>query len=182
MKKTVLLLSTLLLAGLAHAGQTAPQMMEAKKTIKAFGGALKQELVKAMKAGGPLNAISTCNLKAPEITSQVNKDSNVKISRTSLKNRNPDNAPNEWQRAVLMKFEQRKAAGEDVVKMGYSEVVGDEFRFMKAIPTAEICLKCHGSSIDPKFTALLDKLYPGDKARGYKLGDIRGAFYVTMPK
>ncbi len=178
MKKTVLLLSTLLLTSLAHADQA----MVAKKTIKAFGGALKQELVKAMKEGGPMNAISTCNIKAPELTMQTNKDSSAKISRTSLKNRNPGNAPNEWQRAVLLKFEQRKAAGEDVMKMAYSEVVGDEFRFMKAIPTDDVCLKCHGSNIDPKVTALLDKLYPGDKARGYKKGDIRGAFYITMPK
>jgi len=182
MKKTVLVLSTLLLASFSYAGQTAPQAMVAKKTIKAFGGQLKGELVKAMKAGGPLNAISVCNLKAPEIASEMNKDSSTKISRTSLKNRNPGNAPNEWQRAVLMKFEQRKAEGEDVAKMAYSEVVGDEFRFMKPIPTAEICLKCHGSSIDPKLTAKLDQLYPGDKARGFKKGDIRGAFYVAMPK
>jgi len=135
-----------------------------------------------MKAGGPINAISTCNLKALEITMQTNKDSSAKISRTSLKNRNPDNAPNEWQKAVLLKFEQRKAAGEDMAKMDYSEVDGDEFRYMKPIPSGEICLKCHGSSIDLKFTALLDKFYPGDKARGYKKGDIRGAFYVARPK
>jgi hypothetical protein len=53
---------------------------------------------------------------------------------------------------------------------------------MKAIPTKIVCLKCHGSEIDPKIVAKLDELYPEDKAVGYKQGDIRGAFYVTMPK
>jgi hypothetical protein len=182
MKKTAILLSTILLTGLAHAGQSAPQAMVAKKTIKAFGGQLKGALVTAMKAGGPMNAVSACNLKAPQIAEQINMESSAHISRTSLKNRNPGNAPNEWQRGVLLKFEERKAAGEDVAKMEYSEVVGEEFRYMKPIGTAEICLKCHGSNLDPKLTAKLDQLYPGDKARGFKKGDIRGAFYVVMPK
>jgi hypothetical protein len=82
----------------------------------------------------------------------------------------------------MLTFESRKAAGEDIKKMEYSEVVGDEFRYMKAIPTNIVCLKCHGSEIDPKVAAKLEKLYPEDKAIGFKQGDIRGAFYVTMPK
>lgn len=182
MKKSVILLSALFLASAVEAGQPGPQVKTALTSIKAFGGKLKGELQKAMKAGGPLNAIGVCNVKAPEIAEQTNKDSSAKISRTSLKNRNPGNAPTDWQRAVLLKFEERKAAGEDVTKIDYSEVVGDEFRYMKPIPTAEICLKCHGANIDPKLTAKLDKLYPDDKARGFNKGDIRGAFYVTMPK
>ncbi len=182
MKRTTILLSAFLLVGVAEAGQHGPQVMAAKTTVKAFGGKLKGELQKAMKAGGPLNAIGVCNTKAPEITMLTNKDSSTKISRTSLKNRNPANTPTEWQRDVLLKFEQRKSAGEDVVKMDYSEVIGDEFRYMKPIPTGEVCLKCHGSNIDPKLTAKLDQLYPGDKARGFNKGDIRGAFYVAMPK
>jgi len=182
MKRTTILLSAFLLVGVAEAGQHSSQAMVAKTTIKAFGGKLKGELQKAMKAGGPLNAISVCNTKAPEITELTNKDSSTKISRTSLKVRNPANTATEWQRDVLLKFEQRKAAGEDVAKMDYSAVVGDEFRYMKPLPTDEICLKCHGSNIDPKLTAKLDQLYPSDKARGFSKGDIRGAFYVVMPQ
>lgn len=182
MKKSVFLLSVLLLAGMVQAGQPEPHVMEARSAIKAFGGQLKGELQKAMKTGGPLNAIDVCNVKAPALAQQANAKSSTKISRTSLKNRNPGNAPTAWQHAVLTKFEARKAAGEDVAKMDYSEVVGGEFRYMKAIPTGEICLKCHGAKIDPKITAKLDKLYPEDKARGFSKGDIRGAFYVTLPK
>jgi hypothetical protein len=47
---------------------------------------------------------------------------------------------------------------------------------MKAIPTAELCLKCHGGDIDAKVAERLDALYPDDQARGYNQGDIRGAF------
>jgi len=38
------------------------------------------------------------------------------------------------------------------------------------------CLKCHGEDIDPKVAAKLDALYPQDNARGYKVGQVRGAF------
>jgi hypothetical protein len=85
----------------------------------------------------------------------------------------------------LNDFEARKAKGEDVMPMAHYEVVesnGEKtFRFMKAIPTGEVCLKCHGSDIDPKVKAKLQEAYPEDKATGYKLGDIRGAFTISQP-
>ena len=51
-----------------------------------------------------------------------------------------------------------------------------EFRYMKAIPTQELCLGCHGSNINPELSALINKTYPDDKAINFALGDIRGAF------
>lgn len=182
MKMSVLFLSVLLLGSTVDAGEPSSQVQTARATIKTMFEQLVAELETAMKSGGPVKAIGVCNTKAPEIAKKVNAESNINISRVSLKNRNPDNAPTDWQKAVLLQFESRKAAGDDVKKMDYSEVVGDEFRYMKAIPTKMVCLKCHGSEIDPKVVAKLDELYPEDKARGFKQGDIRGAFYVVMPK
>jgi hypothetical protein len=52
---------------------------------------------------------------------------------------------------------------------------------MKAIPTAKVCLACHGSAITPEVTAALDEAYPQDQARGYAEGDIRGAFSLSKP-
>ena len=60
-----------------------------------------------------------------------------------------------------------------------AEVVGNEFRFMKAIPTGAVCLKCHGTDLSPAVTAKLTELYPDDKATGFKEGDLRGAFVVV---
>jgi cytochrome c553 len=50
------------------------------------------------------------------------------------------------------------------------------FRMMKAIPTAEVCTQCHGSEIAEPVAAKLDELYPEDQARGFEVGDLRGAF------
>jgi hypothetical protein len=50
---------------------------------------------------------------------------------------------------------------------------------MKAIPTAEVCLVCHGENIAPNIQAKLAELYPNDKAIGFNVGELRGAFSVT---
>jgi hypothetical protein len=70
--------------------------------------------------------------------------------------------------------------------MDYSEFVEldgkNVFRYMKAIPTGEICLNCHGGdNVKPEVEAKLTEFYPDDKARGYSIGDIRGAFSIVQP-
>lgn len=84
---------------------------------------------------------------------------------------------------MLENFDRQKAAGKDITKLAWSETVntddGREFRFMKAIPTGEVCLKCHGTELAPGVAQALAGLYPEDRATGYSQGDIRGAFVVT---
>lgn len=152
---------------------------EAKAAVKALGGKLKGELQGSMKAGGPVATMTMCNTVAPDITKEVSAEKGMEVSRVSLKNRNPGNVANEWQAQVLKDFESRKLAGESPKGMVYSAIVKHQFRFMKAIPTAPVCLKCHGEKLDPAVNAKLNELYPEDKATGYKEGDIRGAFVVV---
>ena len=155
----------------------------AKAAIGAFATALQAELKNAMKHGGPVNAIGVCNTTAMPITESVSLERGLELSRVSLKNRNPANAPEEWQKEILESFENRRAAGEDPASLAWSgiaEVDGkQQFRFMKAIPTGALCLQCHGTNISPEVKAKLAGLYPEDKAIDYSAGDIRGAFVVT---
>jgi hypothetical protein len=155
----------------------------ARAAVMAFASALKSELVSAMQSGGPLNAIEVCNTRAPEIARQASLDNGMKLSRVSLRNRNPDNAPNDWQTAVLQDFERSRQAGEAVDRLSWSTTAqtgqGHEFRFMKAIPTAPLCLACHGETLQPEVAAKIEELYPADKATGFQAGDLRGAFVVT---
>ena len=131
--------------------------------------------------GDTTNGISRSPQIAPAVAAKLSKKYGVELGRTSLKLRNPNNAPDAWEKSVLMKFEQRKAAGEKVKTMAYKEIVMEDgkqyFRMMKAIPTAQKpCLMCHGGKVKAGIENQLSKLYPEDKARGYKAGDIRGAF------
>jgi len=156
---------------------------EAKGAVKALGSGLKNELMTAMKAGGPTAALDVCVTKAPALTAAVATEKKLDIGRVSLKNRNPKNAPNEWQTTVLNDFEARKLKGEKPDSLVYAKTVTiegkQEFRFMKAIPTGGLCLTCHGETIAPEISKTLQGHYPADKAIGFKLGDLRGAFYVT---
>lgn len=156
---------------------------EARTTAMTLGKALKSEVVKSMKAMGPVGTIGFCNYKAPEITNQVASKSGWHVARTSLKYRNPKNAPDSWELAVLEKFEARKASGEPVKNLEFGEIVTlngkQTYRYMKAIPTGKPCLHCHAAKIRPEVESMLQRLYPGDKARGFKVGDIRGAFTLS---
>jgi len=130
-------------------------------------------------------AIDTCHKVAPHLAEAHSQMSGWQVGRTSLKPRNPGNAPDAWEQAVLQEFEERKSAGEEPTKLVKAEVVEEHgrkvFRMMKAIPTAEVCTKCHGAEIADPVAAKLDELYPEDKARGFKVGDLRGAFTLKKP-
>ena len=54
------------------------------------------------------------------------------------------------------------------------------FRYMKAISTGALCLNCHGADVSADVTRELERLYPKDAARGFRVGDIRGAFSITQ--
>jgi hypothetical protein len=179
------------MAVFSYSGQAAETKSEemlasdGRALVKEFFGVLKGKLVSGLNEGGPINAIEVCNTKAPEIAHNVSQAHGWSVGRTSLKLRNPGNAPDEWESAVLIKFEERKAAGEDPNKIEHYEIVDQAghktFRYMKAIPTAQKpCLACHGASIEDKVSQKLYKLYPSDKARGYKEGDLRGAFTLSV--
>lgn len=187
MKAIAALLMTALLPAFPCQADEALQghIEEGKGIIQAFFGDLKGELVKSMKANGPVAAIETCHMLAPHLAQAHSERSGWQVGRTSLKPRNPGNAPDAWERAVLQEFEARKAAGEAPEKLMKAEVVEEKgrklFRMMKAIPTAEVCTKCHGTEIAGPVAARLDELYPEDQARGFKVGDLRGAFTLKKP-
>jgi len=181
---TILVAAGILVAGPLQAGGDVDRVPEARSLVKKYFGNLKTELVTALKSGGPVEAITVCNSVAPFISESMGKESGWSVERTSLKLRNPKNAPDQWETAVLQQFEARKKSGENLAKMEFSEITEKDgtkvFRYMKAIPTAKKpCLACHGAKVKPAVEASLKELYPEDKARGYKAGDIRGAFTLT---
>jgi len=163
-----------------------PEILARRALAQQFGEALKQALEQAIQNGGPANGISVCHDKAGTIATEFSQDKGVLIGRTSLKIRNPDNAPDNWELAVLKQFEARKEQGEATGSLEYATLFEDDqgkktFRYMKAIPTAALCVKCHGETIDPEVEAKLKALYPNDQARGFKEGDLRGAFTLSTP-
>jgi hypothetical protein len=179
----VLLVGVLLLLALnshAQGPQSSNNLEEARLLTQKFGADLKSVLVNSMKTGGPIAALQECNIQAQPITESNALASGWRVSRTSLKVRNTNNVPDDWERKILLQFEEQRAAGNDLSKTEYSEVLnkGDKavFRYMKPIITAGLCVSCHGSDLSSEITSKLQVLYPDDKATGFKINDIRGAY------
>lgn len=154
---------------------------EAKSVIQTLASSLGKELKTAAQRDGLPAAIEVCNTKAIPITDDVSGMKGWTIGRTSLKLRNPNNAPDAWERKVLEQFALQADQGADLTKLAYSEVITatngqKSLRMMKAIPVAQQCLACHGSELNPAVNAKLNSLYPHDNATGFKVGDLRGAF------
>ncbi|MCP4389502.1 MAG: DUF3365 domain-containing protein [Gammaproteobacteria bacterium] len=152
---------------------------EAISIVKKFGGSLKPELKNAIQTGGPAHAISICSEKAPSIAQRLSNDSGWMVKRVSLKARNRTALPDAWEKKVLQQFDQRQANGESAAKMAYAEIVDGSFRFMKAQGVEAVCMNCHAAEVKPEVEAALKEKYPQDRARGYELGQIRGAFSLS---
>ncbi len=171
---------------LALASADDPLTEEAKALVREFANQLQSELKSALEANGPVQAIAVCKERAPAIAAELSESSGWEIGRTSLKVRNAAlNSPDDWETRVLQTFEERRAAGEPVDRLSFAETIqGEEgrvFRFMKAIPTQELCLACHGDQISEPVLKALAEHYPQDQARGFKIGEIRGAFTLAKP-
>lgn len=152
--------------------------------MKELGGHLKA----ALAAGDPAAAIEVCSNVAPAIANRISLKNGWRVTRVGTRPRNTMlGMADAWEQAVLNQFQQRAAKGEKYADMSFSEVVsepdGRYFRFMKAIGVKPMCLQCHGSAkqIPPPTAAMLNKLYPADRAVGYAAGDLRGAFSVKQP-
>ena len=150
-----------------------------------FGTSLKEQLTMALEAGGPLLAIDVCNTVADQIAADISRKHGLSIRRTGLRVRNEGNAPDPFERQALERFVKDIAQGKDAERLEHFEIVskdtGDIFRYIKAIPTAAApCLACHGTDIAADVRARLRELYPNDQATGFKAGELRGAFSVSV--
>lgn len=156
---------------------------EAAGVTKDYGTTLLTALKAAIEASGPVGALSFCHDRAPAIAAEASEKSGWSVGRTSLKARNQHSAPTPYERKVMEDFAARIAAGEAAETLVRAELVeedgGKTFHFIKAIPTGELCLTCHGGEIKPEIKAKLDELYPGDQATGFKAGDMRGVFTLS---
>lgn len=172
-------------AAAAENGDLESFVRDSRALVKAFAGELKGELQAAIKEGGPVHAIGVCNVKAPEIADALSEPGGRTIGRTSRRVRNPDNAPDDWEAGVLQDFLDRAAAGADLKTMETAALAKDatrpRYRYMKAIPVGQVCLTCHGADIEPELAARIRAVYPQDRATGFALGELRGAFTVSEP-
>lgn len=155
---------------------------EARALAATFAGQLKPQLTAAMQDGGPVQAIEVCAAVAPGIADALSASSGWQVKRVSLRQRNATRAvPDEWERQVLEGFDQSVERGESAKGLYKDELQAAHYRYIQAQTTEAICLTCHGENLTPAVTAQLKQYYPDDLARGYQLGQVRGAISLIKP-
>ena len=138
-----------------------------------LGSQLKQKIAE----GGPENALEFCNINAIPLTESISKKYNVSIKRVSDQYRNPDNAANPQEIAVITTYKAMLAAGkmpEGLLKDGY---------YYSPIVTNAMCLQCHGTpgkEMTEQTHKKIKSLYPQDKATGYGVDELRGIFSIAV--
>lgn len=141
-----------------------------------FKRSLKAALVSGMDKG-PVQAISVCRTEAPKIAEEASTQT-ARVGRSSLKLRNPANAPKAWMKPLLERYEANPEQREPAVVAIDKHTVG----YVEPIFVQPLCLTCHGSNISEELQAQLSELYPSDQATGYEAGDLRGVFWAEIAR
>jgi hypothetical protein len=168
--------------------EITPQVREAVMArggdaAKALLGTLVSQLKGAMQEGGAANAVDFCSTTALGLTSGVAEEHGLEIKRTSMRYRNPANAPDQDETAALKYFESTLAETGELPDSWVQRAGRDEYRFYRPLVVGAPCLACHGPAgqIDPSVQEVLAERYPDDLATGYELGDFRGVIRVSVP-
>lgn len=179
----------LLLAALpAMAQDIAALSADTKKMVLPVVPKVVAAMQEAVASKGIAGAIPVCKEEAPALIKEKRQETGWDIRRVSLKARNAERGtPDLWEARQLADFNIRAANGEKPETLEKNEIVtinGKQvFRYMKALPVADVCLKCHGpvDSLESGLKTKLMESYPHDQATGYGKGEIRGALTVKRP-
>ena len=170
-----------LLATLTAAAQEDQRAALSRDAAARLGQELSATLLVALEAGGPVEAIGICNLEASPIAARLSAQTGASVGRTALRLRNPDNAPDAGARDAMTAFERDLAAGATAPPEHFETRPDGSARYMRAIVTQPLCVTCHGSQIAPQVAAAVSEHYPADRATGFAVGDLRGAFIIEWP-
>lgn len=190
--KKLLILNVLIIFGLISGCSenkievSENQIAGMRATAVEFMKDLKSILINQIRTNGMLSAVSVCSDTTQVLTNNFGVQKGVYVKRVSLKNRNVNNAPDDFEKRVLNKFTLMQLNNELNDDSEYAEIVEEgEFkylRYLKPILVQAECLNCHGSEndISPEVEQLINQEYPNDNAVEYKIGDLRGA--VSLKK
>lgn len=170
-------------ASLVPAEIPEQELERAREAVASMGSRLMSTLVEELREGGPVQAVRVCSEVAPRIAEEQSSDG-LAVRRVSLRVRNPAGEPDDYERGILEAWESTHQPGSapDESAELVSEGGRTRLRYMKPIVLMTPCLKCHGDPerMSPELKTLLAERYPEDRATGYRDGDLRGAFSVTV--
>jgi hypothetical protein len=157
-----------------------PAISRADVMIATMHDALLWELNSGLEQGGALLAIKSCHIDSARVSQRIGYQEGVAAGRTSDRLRNPTNAPRPWALPIV-----KENAGRRVKDVGGFVVdLGDKVGVIRPIAERPQCASCHGrpDKFSTAIRAELAERYPADRAVGFDDGEIRGWYWVEMPK
>ncbi len=161
-------------------GELRAVVPRADLIVVSMQDAVLRELTDALSRGGPASAIGFCHLDATFLSQRIGKEEGIAAGRTSDRLRNPTNAPRPWAAPLVTANAGRQAKGVD----GFVVDLGDRVGVLRPIAERPMCAGCHGPAdkLSAGVLPVLADRYPLDRAVGFRDGEIRGWFWVEMPK
>jgi Protein of unknown function (DUF3365) len=157
-----------------------PVISRADLVVVAMHDSVLRELTDALSRGGPGSAMAFCHLDSTYVAQRVGRTEGIGAGRTSDRLRNPTNAPKPWAAALV-----KANAGKEARSVeGFAVDLGDRVGLLRPIAERAMCDGCHGPAdkLSPAVRSALQDRYPVDRAVGFRDGEIRGWFWVEMPK
>jgi len=141
---------------------------------------LIKNLLGAIQKGGSDYAVAFCNEKAMPLTDSLSKKYTVSIQRISVKNRNPKNVASLFDKKMLALFVSTAVPSlkDTLINTPKGYVYYKPIKI--GLPT---CLQCHGKpkqDIEATTLKTIQRKYRFDKATGYAMGELRGAWKLTF--
>ncbi|MDJ0918385.1 MAG: DUF3365 domain-containing protein [Woeseiaceae bacterium] len=136
---------------------------------------LKAALQQGMMDGIP-TAITVCKDEAPALAAEYSVGG-VVMGRTSHRLRNPSNTAPLWVNAVVEGYLEPDSDRQPAV----TRLDNGRWGYVEPIATQPVCLACHGEPLAPDVAETIAAEYPDDQATGFKVGDLRGVFWVEFP-
>lgn len=147
---------------------------------------LISSLQNAIAINGIPGAVEYCNIQALPILAELSQKHGVEIRRSSNQYRNPIDKPTEEEKSILEAYEYNAESGNKSDPNIQKFENGEVYLYTKAIVIpGGLCLSCHGEPDKEINAATLQKLaelYPKDRAKGHKIGDLRGMWSIRIPK
>ena len=148
--------------------------------VKVTFDTLRQALTQAMADKGLPGAVLYCNEQAYPITNMLSNE-NIRVKRVAEKTRNPQNKLDSLDRMMWENYtrvKEKAEAQEPVVLFEENKV-----HYYKPILLQPMCTSCHGqvgTNIPSSLATIIDSIYPADKAKGFKPGDLRGLWHIEF--
>ncbi len=142
--------------------------------------ALLRELQEGLARGGPRSAMAACHTNSAAVSWRVARGEGIASGRTSDRLRNPTNTAPPWAAPLVQANAGRRARDVD----GFAVDLGSKVGVLRPIVLQPMCIGCHGPAdhISPEVRQMLADRYPRDRATGFTPGEIRGWYWVEMPK